>query len=333
MGLKSKQINTIQEESSGIGVVYALIVLVGDGMQPIIRHAVPQDANNLLFTWIASLFEFLILIPVTLILQRHQNRKTIRKNDPKRPSVDITEKNFTKKQIMIRLIIIGFIFAVCSYFLLYGLNLVDSITGIIAIKTQPISMIIIGFFMLKERVDYKEVICSISLIIGAIYVASDGTMNLSNISGAVVILLIVPVFWNIGHALAKPLIRTGTLSVSKLVLGRIGFVTLFLTLFYLLFEQGDDFEQILNMDYLSPMLLMGLLWLMLHLCWYGGVKRLKLSVVASIVVPTPLVTALLSYIFENEQLYYYHFIGIIVEIAALYGLVYLQKKEKSKNKT
>lgn len=308
------------EKFSVAGVIYALVVLVGDGIQPILRHAVPDDVNNLLFTWFASLVEFGALIPIIIIAKRTNRRSQVKLKHP----------IFSKGQIIGRLVVIGVIFAVCGYLLLYGLNEVDSVTGILAIKTQPISMIFIGYFMLGERVNYKEILCSLMLILGAIYVASDGTMNLADMSEAVFILLIIPIFWNIGHALAKPLIKSGTLTVTELVFGRIGFVTLFLTLFYLGIQQGTDFSQIFNVQYVLPMVALGLLWLMLHLCWYAGVKRLKLSVISSIVVPTPLVTAVLSFLFENERLYYYHFIGMAIEIFGLYGLVYLQKASNMK---
>ncbi|MBD3350555.1 MAG: EamA family transporter, partial [Candidatus Lokiarchaeota archaeon] len=272
-----KQRSKELHEFSGTGVLFALIVLIGDGIQPIIRHTAPTDTNNLLYTLVASLVEFVLIIPITLVMSGKKRR-----NKRARNKTEEMKQEFGKKQVLIRLMMMGCIFAICSYLLLYGLNQINSVTGIIAIKTQPISMIVIGFLMLGEKVNFKEILCAILIILGAIFVATEGTMMFYEISESVIILLVIPIFWNIGHAIAKPLLKNDTLNVYQLVLGRIGFVSLFLAIFYIIGDRRNV-EQLTKFDYLLPMFSMGFLWLILQICWYNGLKHLKLAILASIV--------------------------------------------------
>lgn len=237
------------------------------------------------------------------------------------------DKNGPLKCPILRLAVAGVIFAFCAYYLIVGLTLVDSVTGILAIKTQPISMMIIGAIILKERLTWKEILIGLLMLVLIMFITTKGTFQLAEITTGVVILLIVPIFWNIGHTLAKPFLEHKALTVIEFVFIRITITSIILTILFAFMGDWGDLRFLTNTPALISILSMTVIFTLAHNSWYQTVKRLPLSVASMIVIPSPALTALLAYVITYEPLFYYHYIGIVGEIIGLYALILIQRRK------
>ncbi len=321
--------NGSASKTVSIGVFFAVITFIGDGFQSIVSNSRPAAINSLVFSWITACIELVIIFPFFLhsIINRRKNSRSVDINNisPKQPM-------FSRKQIVLRLTFAGIIFAGCAYYLIVGFTLVDSVTGILAVKTQPISMMIIGAIFLKEKLSLQEILIGITMLVLIIFITTEGTFNLGNLSIGVIYLLIVPIFWNIGHSIAKPFLSNYILSVPEFVFIRIAFTSIILGFVFLIIGNKEDLIILSEKKALISIFSMGALFGILHTCWYQAVRALPLSIASLIVIPSPVVTAILTFFITHEPLFYYHYIGIFGEILGLSALILIQSKKKKINK-
>ncbi len=317
-----------------MGIVFAVITFIGDGFQTIVSNSRPSKINPLVFSWITACIELMFIFPFFCfsLWKRKQRKKFQKQNKGVQHHPSDGEKSLTlsKKQKIFRLSLAGFIFAGCAYYLIVGFSMVDSVTGILAIKTQPISMLIIGVVFLKEKLSWKESVIGVGMFVLIIFITTKGSFDIGNLSPGVLYLLVVPIFWNVGHSLAKPFLSDGLLSIPEFVFIRIAFTSIILGVVFLIVGDVDDLSVLMSRDALVSIFSMGFLFSLLHTCWYQAVRALPLTLTTLIVIPSPVVTAILSYFITQEPLYYYHYVGIVGEIIGLSSLILIQTQSKKK---
>lgn len=305
-----------------IGYVLGIIVLFNTGFQPIINNARPEDLGALLFTFITVLVEFGCITPV-LLVENHMGGSKIQKFP--------VQKDTWKKHWK-RFVAIGVIFAVATYLVILGYSNTDSISGSVAVRLQPVSMIVIGYLFLKERVTRSQLVFTAAMLLSIYHVSTKGTWMLNEFSFGIVFLLIAPVLWNIGHTIVKPLIEKGLVTSPQLVFLRTGISSIILGAVYMLLDGGQTAWQIFTPIYFTFMLLMGLNYTMQHYFMYKGFKYVDLSVFTAIIIPGPVVTAIFATIFLHDSFELYHLIGMIGAFIGLYGLLYSKFKAKAQEK-
>ncbi len=308
--------------AASVGALFAILTLIGDGFQTIITNSRPGEMSSFMFAWLSACVELPLLFPFFLYSRLRNGRKNLR------AGADIY---YTRSRTFLRLFIAGLIFAGCSYFVIVGFSLVDSVTGILAVKTQPISMMIIGALFLRERLSIQVIGVGTIMLVLIAFIVTEGTFNLGNLTIGIVYLLIVPIFWNIGHSIVKPLLTNNILAVPELVFIRIAFTAVILGIVFLISGKKSDFVILSQSDSLVSIFSMGALFTIIHLCWYQAVRALPLSIATFIVIPSPVVTAILTFLTTREPLYYYHYIGIAGEIVCLYALIFFHNRKKFKN--
>jgi drug/metabolite transporter (DMT)-like permease len=314
------------KNSAYIGFVFGIITLIGDGFQTIINKSRPPEIGSLFYAWTTACVELGIIAPLFL-------RDQLAKRNPKQDGGLTLEyvPHFTRKDVA-RLVIAGTIFAFCAYYLIVGFSLVDSVTGILSVKTQPVSMLVIGAVMLKERLSAKEIAVGMVMLVLMAYIVTGGTFQVGNLSMGVIILLIVPVFWNVGHSIAKPFLNKRMLTINEFVFIRIGITTLILSVLFLIAGDQAELGNLASPAALVSIIVMGLLFAFLHTFWYKTVRALPLSIASFIVLPAPIVTAILAFFMTQESLLPYHLIGIGGEILCILMLILIQKKKASQAK-
>lgn len=305
--------------AASVGVLFAVLTLIGDGFQTIITNARPDEISAFMFAWLAACVELPLLFPFFLYSRLQKRKKTVSTS---------AKLYFARPWVFLRLFIAGVIFAGCSYFVIVGFSLVDSVTGILAVKTQPISMMIIGALFLRERLSIQVVGVGAIMLVLIAFIVTRGTFDLGNLTVGVVYLLIVPIFWNIGHSIVKPLLTQSILTVPELVFVRIAFTAVILGMVFLLSGNKADLAILSHRDSLVSIFSMGALFTVIHLCWYQAVRALPLSIATFIVIPSPAVTAVLTFFITHEPLYYYHYIGIAGEIILLYALIFFHRRNR-----
>ncbi|WP_371803377.1 DMT family transporter [Candidatus Lokiarchaeum ossiferum] len=308
------------------GIIFALVVLVGNGVHPIINSSRPEDLSALQFVFLMSLIECCLSLPFFI--------KDMKKRKLTPITSDLTSfQKLPIKNVISRLVLVGLIFSLATYLYIEGLTLAGGVSGSIALKTSPIYAMIVGFFFLHEKFDIKQIFLTFLMLVGLFYLGTEGKFELDAFSLGFGMCLITPLFWTIGHAITKPLLVNKRAPPSQVIFIRSGVITL--TIFCVnVFNDGlqiilHSFTQI---NHLFFAFLMGGTYFLMHLSWYNSISLIDLSYASALVTPSPVITALLSFIILGEPIKGYHIIGMAIMLIGLYLMIYIKAKKRNKEK-
>ncbi|OLS12508.1 MAG: hypothetical protein RBG13Loki_3870 [Promethearchaeota archaeon CR_4] len=106
----------------------------------------------------------------------------------------------------------------------------------------------------------------------------------------------------------------------------------FLGIFYLTTQGVQDFWQLTSPPHLWSMFLMGAVYACLHFSWYKLITTVDLSIATAIMVASPLVTMVASFITGTDVLQWYHIVSLVTSFVGLYGIIVLQKRHQTHGK-
>ena len=302
------------------GIIFAAFVLVGNALQPIINNARPPELDGLIFTFMAVFFECISIAPVYILEQKITGCNIAYPASSKA----------TWREHWIKFILIGSIFAFATYFVIIGYSSFDSTSGGVIVKTQPISMLFIGYFFLNEKITKQQILFTFVMLAAVFHIATKGTWQIAEITPGIIFLIIAPVMWNIGHTLAKKVLADGTITTPQLIFIRTGVSSIILAILYFSITGGTTIWQIFDMRYFPFMLFMGVNYTMLHYFWYKSITKIDLAFGTALIIPSPAITAIFGTIFLGEIFQFYHAIGIAGTIIGLYGLLYAKYARKDR---
>ncbi|QEE15811.1 DMT family transporter [Promethearchaeum syntrophicum] len=317
-----------QYKNSSRGLIFALIVLIGNGLHPIINNLRPEEFISTIFVLQMSLWEFFCAFIVLLLQKRNKKEKS------KSPiSKNSSQICFSKKNIIFRMLIVGLLFSIATYGYVEGLKEAGSISGSIALKISPIYAIIIGFLFLGERLNGKPILITIFMLLGIYYLGTNGTFLIDQFSIGFAILLVVPFLWTIAHALTKPLLENKILVPNQVIFIRTGIISFsFLIINLFIYDWSELLLSFINPSFLLFSFLMGFTYFFMHYSWYSSIIIIDLSFASALVTPSPAITTLIALLLEMEDFHYYQLIGMIWAFIGLYGLIIVNKNPKKKEK-
>ncbi len=113
---------------------------------------------------------------------------------------DISKKNYT---VLITTIIAGAVIAPLVY--LNGLNRITAVNASLLLNVEILFIIIIGILFLKESVQKKDTIGFGLLVIGTIFLATNGNLSSVSINEGIgsLLVIIAAFFWSIDTTLSK----------------------------------------------------------------------------------------------------------------------------------
>ena len=203
-----------------------------------------------------------------------------------------------------------------------------AINGSLTQKTTVFFSMILGYFILKERITKLQIIFSIVLFLGlAIGITQFFSLvefSLTILIG-VGILLAISFLWMIGHTLTKPIFDRKEATPIQMVFIRNFLSGLFLIITYFIFFP-INFGIWLNLDNLIFFLAMGATYGAGLACWYKTLSYLEVSKATIMFAPTPITSAIFAAIILGENFTLFHLIGIILVVISIIAIVN-QKKE------
>ncbi len=308
------------------GVAYALVVLVGNGIHPIINNSRPDELNGFLFVLLMSFWEFITSMCISL-LGKYRKKKA---NLHQKPPTSIHSPINHKKNIGI-LIGVGMIFSVATYLYVEGLINAGAVSGSIAMKASPIYAFIIGALFFKERPKFGQIFFTFIILVGIYYLGTEGTWQMDTFSLWFGLLLLVPLLWVIGHSFTKPLLEKGQVTTLRVIQIRSGVITTILLIISLfLFGFQEVVNIFISWEAFVSSFLMGFIYFLMHYSWYNSIQTISIAYASALVTPSPLITAFLAWMFLDEALLPFHFIGLLITIIGLYGLIWINSKKAGK---
>ncbi|MBN2151224.1 MAG: DMT family transporter [Candidatus Lokiarchaeota archaeon] len=299
------------------GIAYSLVVLLGNGFLPVINNARPSDLEELLFTLMTVAVELAAITPFVFIEQRHDGK----------PMREFLGSKASWQRYWGWFVAIGAIFAVATFLLVVGLSMSDPTTGAVAMKTMPITAVIIGYYFLGERLTWRHVACIAAMLATVVFVATKGTFMLGELSVGAVLLLVPPALWSVGHAMSKKLLTSGAVSATQMIAIRTSTSGAMLLVVYVVATGGSSAWQVTDGPHLVFMVLMGTNYAAMHYCWYKALQRIDMTIATGIGIPSPIVTALLATALLGSPIEWYHVVAMAASFAGLFGLLWQGRQE------
>jgi len=304
---------------SAKALLFAFVALVSEGLQPVISNSRPDNSDPLFFSWMTVIWELICILPFYLWEQRKKTSRIQSFDNIDHP------RNHWK-----RLVFVGLAFSVSVYLMIIGYDETGPITGMIIVKISPFFAMVIGALYLHERISLSQIGFTLILLGGVFVLATKGTFQFEVFSIGVVLLLIVSLLWNLGHAASKPLLETHVMTTPETIVARMLLCTVFLGIFSLVSRGIQDFWQWTNPNYFWPMFLMGAVYACLHFSWYKLITTVNLSTATAIMIASPIVTMVASFITATDTLQWYHIVSLVTFFVGLYGIIAFQKQNQKK---
>ena len=200
-------------------------------------------------------------------------------------------------------------------FLLYfkGLSLSTPVQAAFIHKTLFIYVAVLAAIFLKEKISKGFLIGGLGLLLGNILLLR---VIPHQFHAADFLILLATLFWASENVLSKHLLKE--LPSRIVIWGRMFFGSIFIILFWLITGQAHLVAS-LNLEQIGWVLITAVFLFGYLATWYTGLKYIKVSVAATILLLASPITALLSLLFLGQGLLISQLLGIIL----IGGVIYL----------
>jgi len=232
-----------------------------------------------------------------------------------RGNLKVTRKHLS---VLVYIAIVGTMVADLLY--LYALQKIPVINAVLIGHMQPISVVLIGYFVLKEEklTKYDFLGMCIMIVAGVLVATKTGdnlfAMRLGT-AGDLLVVLATVAWATTGIAMRKYLreLNAGVITFYRFSIASIIFVT------YLSLTSAVVVSSIYQ-------ILVGVTVGIGTILYYEGLKRIKAAQVSALELSTPLFAALLSYLIIRECVTLMQIFGIVMLIVGVY---FLSRKEET----
>ncbi|RLF85404.1 EamA family transporter [Thermococci archaeon] len=257
------------------GTLLALLGMFLYGMEPVIIKANP--ANPMSFAAFSALIASLILWPIVLLTSSWRDAKENPQYLPKAFLVGV----------------FGTALAYIAYS--YGARLSTAINASLITRAEVLFSFLLAYIFLKEKITKEQLFWSFSILGGLFLVITQGKVIIPRKGD--LLLLLVPLFWQSGHVIAKKL------PYNPFLIAAFRNTSGALLLFLLALPSGVEFPKIAMAE--------GVILSFGQVIWYLAIKQINLSKATAIITPAPAIAIGIA-ILLGERFTIYHLAGFLL---------------------
>jgi drug/metabolite transporter (DMT)-like permease len=298
------------------GLFYAILGSLLISLQPVIANARPSIIDAYLFGAVVALIEALIFLPIFL-LERRSIKKSIKSDMLNHEKYDMLLNGWKKKENLRLFIIIGVGFSFIPIFLYIGFESAGAINGSLSMKTEIIFALILGYLVLKEKINKVQILFCLLLFFGVLLAVTQGSFDVLELNFGVIILIISVFLFTILHTITKIGLEKNEIFSSQVVFIRNLMSGILLSSTYFIFFPLENITILLDPENLIFFLLMGIDYGFSLFSWYRALTYFQIGKITIIGSLTPIATAFFSFLFLGEIFTWYHLIGTIIIIFAI----------------
>ena len=299
--------------SSHIGVVLAFLCLAILGAMPILSNARPAGSSGLDFAIWLSVWQLAAALPLFLFERRGKDR-AVRPIGLGRGALAIA-------------LVTGAMFGLSTYMYVVAAEKAGPVSMVIVLQAYPLFAMIWEALFLRQRKTRAEAFFIVLMIAALVYLTTNGTFRISDISWWSAFALGIPLLWSVAHILLRRLLAANAITPSQVTVSRLAISLVFLLLLSaasgnagtLLALSGDPAFQ-------RAAAVMGIAYYLELILWFTAMRHIDVSTGSSITVPAPAVTMLISVFILGEGVALYQVLAMIVIGAAMYGLLMAGRK-------
>ncbi|ASJ09250.1 permease [Thermococcus siculi] len=272
-----------------LGTLLALAGMLLYGLEPVVIKS--NESNPVSFATFSALFASIILWIILLL----EGKGTEFKAEP----------SGLKRAFFVGLF--GTALAYLAYSL--GARMSTAINAALITRSEVLWSFLLAGIFLGERITKRLVGYSFIILAGLVLVITQGRAVEPHLGD--LLLLLVPLFWQVGHVMAKGLpYSPTTIAALRNTFG-------FLLLLPLALLTGAEFSPLVIVE--GAIIALG------QVVWYGSIKRINLSKATAIITPAPAVAIALG-VLMGETFTYYHALGFLLIVLGTLGTVKVESE-------
>lgn len=257
------------------GTFLAFLGMFLYGIEPVVIKANPT--NPMSFAAFSAIIASLILWPIVFSTSSWKEARESPQYIPKAALVGV----------------FGTALAYIAYS--YGAQLSTAINASLITRAEVLFSFVLSYIILREKITKNQILWSVLILLGLTLVITQGKVIVPRKGD--LLLLLVPLFWQSGHVIAKRLpYNPFLIAAFRNTFG--GILLLLLAL-----PQGLEFSKFAIAEAL--ILSLG------QVVWYLSIKRINLSKATAIITPAPAVAIGVAIVL-GETFTSYHMVGFIL---------------------
>ncbi|WP_456321291.1 DMT family transporter [Palaeococcus sp. (in: euryarchaeotes)] len=276
-----------------LGTLLAIAGAFLYGLEPVVIKANPS--NPLSFAAFSALFASLILWILLIVSFRW---------------VEIRENPSPLKKAFL----MGFFGTALAYISYsYGARLSTAINASLITRSEVLFSFLLSWVFLREKITKKLISYAIIILLGLVLVITQGRAIEPHLGD--LLLLLVPLFWQSGHVIAKRLPYSPyTIATLR---NTFGFLILL------------PFALLTGMEFSRLALAEGIIIALGQVIWYKSIKLINLSKATAIITPAPAVAIALGIVL-GESFTVYHATGFILITLGTLGAAGIKSENNAK---
>ena len=221
-------------------------------------------------------------------------------------------KNISKKNIFLN-ILSGLFLGFHFWAWIDALQYTSIANATILVNLHPIFILLLGYFFLNQKIDFISIISTIIAILGSFIIIYNTLFNLNlNIHGdlmAIIGAIAISVYLTIGSQIRK--------SISNKTYTYISYFTAFITLFIISFFINTNIFLYPTSDIFVFLGLAIVPTLLGHSIFNYSLKHLSAHFISIAVLGEPVLATIWAFVFFNELITIYQFIGGLIIIIGI----------------
>lgn len=294
--------------SRGIGIGLALICLLILGAMPVLAANRPARFDGLTFTIAITFWQLVAAMPLFAIeLVRGEG----------------FPKLFSRGRAGFITLLTGVLFGLSTYMFVVAAEKAGPVSMVIALQAYPLFATIWEALFLGKRKSPLELFFMLLMLLALVYLTTEGTFRIADISWWSAFALGIPLIWSIAHILLRQVITTTRITPNQVTISRLVISGAFLLLLALVIgSPGALAEALIAVDFQKAALILGIAYYLELILWFYAMRHIDVSLASSVTVPAPAVTMLLTILLLGGEVAAYQVAAMAVIAVGMYGLIF-----------
>jgi drug/metabolite transporter (DMT)-like permease len=170
------------------------------------------------------------------------------------------------------------------------------------------------------------------MILALVYLTTNGTFRIADISWWSAFALGIPLLWSIAHIMLRRLLTTTRITPSDVTVSRLVISLAFLLLLAAATGEGRT-VLVLTADpaFQVAAVVMGIAYYLELILWFYAMQSIDVSTGSSITVPAPAVTMAISILVLGRGVALHQVLAMLVIVIAMYGLLLAGKRRPARS--
>ena len=297
-----------------LGVLSAFSCLGILGILPVLASARPGGFDGLTFTVWLTIWQILSALPLYL---RERSQGT-------RGLFEAAGAGSTRAWTITVALSTGVMFGLSTYMYVVAAEKAGPVSMAIVLQAYPFMTMLAEAIFLKKRKTPAELAFTALMIAALVYLTTNGTFLLDDVSWWSVFALGIPLLWTAAHLLLKTqVLNRTTLTLNQVTLSRLLVSGVFLAgLVLVIGDPSAVLAGLADFDLQRAAFIMGLAYYIELIFWFQAIRNIDVSLASAIEVPAPAVTMLVALVFAGVGVTLTQMLAMAAITVGMYGLLY-----------